>query len=116
MTPIPGAPILSQPQRIDGTKQEIRTEKHGLCYPAFYDWNGDGKPDLLLGEFNIGYQFIKVYENKGTRKKPKFTGEWYYAKDLNGDTIRIHSWCCIGFHLQFVDINKDGYIDIVSGE
>ena len=34
---IPGAPILSQLQRIDGTEREIRTEKHGLIYPAFFD-------------------------------------------------------------------------------
>ncbi len=37
MTSIPGAAILSQPQRIDGHEQEIRTAKHGLCYPALYD-------------------------------------------------------------------------------
>ena len=34
---IPGAITFSQPKLITGTKQEIRTEKHGLIYPAFYD-------------------------------------------------------------------------------
>ena len=29
-TSIPGGNLLSQPERIDGTKYEIRTEKHGL--------------------------------------------------------------------------------------
>ena len=29
-TLIPGAPLLSKPQLITGTKQDIRTEKHGL--------------------------------------------------------------------------------------
>ena len=64
MTPIAGAPILSQPQRIDGNKLEIRTGKHGLCYPAVYDWNGDGLPDLLLGEFSTGKleNNMKIYQ------------------------------------------------------
>src|SRR5689334_5288465 len=68
---IPGAPILEQPFLVNGTKQEIRTEKHGLAYPAFYDWNHDGKTDLLLGEFETGKtgSFIKVYLNDGTDKK-----------------------------------------------
>ena len=67
-TPIPGGNILSQPERIDGTKFEIRTEKHGLIYPALYDWNKDGKKDLLLGEFETGDEEsnIKVYLNTGT--------------------------------------------------
>ena len=29
-TPIPGAPLLSKPQLITGTKQDIRTEQPGL--------------------------------------------------------------------------------------
>ena len=41
--PIAGAPILSQPQRIDGGEWEIRTEEHGMIYPTLYDWNKDGK-------------------------------------------------------------------------
>lgn len=63
MADIPGAPVLSQPVRLDGSEMEIRTGKHGLCYPAIYDWNGDGLPDLLLGEFSTGDREnnVKVY-------------------------------------------------------
>lgn len=53
-TNIPGAPILSQPQRVDGLLQEIRTEEHGLAYPTLYDWNHDGRRDLLVGDFVTG--------------------------------------------------------------
>ena len=117
-TPIPGGNILSQPERIDGTKFEIRTEKHGLIYPALYDWNKDGKKDLLLGEFETGDEEsnIKVYLNTGTAEKPEYTGEWFYATDINGDTLTCHQWCCIGTHPQVVDIDGDGYDDIISGQ
>lgn len=115
---IPGAPTLSVPQRIDGTDQEIRTEKHGLIYPAFFDWNKDGKKDLLLGEFETGEKgsFIKVYLNEGTDAAPEFSGKYFYATDINGDTITNHQWCCIGIHPRIVDLDQDGYPDIVSGQ
>lgn len=114
--PIAGAPILSQPQRIDGGEWEIRTEEHGMIYPTLYDWNKDGKPDLLLGEFLTGESRIKVYLNEGTKKKPKFSGKWFYATDVNGNVMSNDQWCCIGIHPQVVDIDGDGYEDIISGQ
>lgn len=116
MADIPGAPVLSQPFRIDGSEFEIRTEEHGLAYPTIFDWNRDGRPDLLMGEFLTGPSRIKVYLNVGTAEKPKFSGRWFYATDVNGDTIANSQWCCIGIHPQIVDLNSDGYDDIVSGQ
>ncbi|MGI6233124.1 MAG: FG-GAP-like repeat-containing protein [Prevotella sp.] len=118
MTNIPGAPVLSQPIQLDGTEKEIRTAKHGLVYPAVYDWNHDGKPDLLLGEFSTGKKEnnIKVFLNTGSKKKPRFTGEYFYALDTKGDTITNHQWCCIGIHPRVVDITGDGIPDILSGQ
>ena len=112
----PGAPLLRQPVRVDGTRYEIRMEEHGLAYPTLFDWNGDGKPDLLVGEFLTGQSRIKVYLNTGSKKNPRFTGEWFYATDVNGDVISNYEWCCIGIHPQIVDVNGDGYMDIVSGQ
>lgn len=113
---IPGAPILSNPVRIDGTQKEIRTEFHGLIYPCFYDWNKDGKPDLLLGEFETGMPGIRVYLNEGSREEPQYSGDFFYATDVKGDTLQTYQWCCIGFHPQVVDVDVDGYDDIISGQ
>ncbi len=117
-TPIAGAPALLQPMRIDGLKREIRTEKHGLIYPAIYDWNHDGKDDLLVGEFETGEKgsYIKVYLNEGSNKTPKYSGDFFYATDIKGDTITNNQWCCIGIHPRLVDLDRDGILDIVSGQ
>ncbi len=89
-----GAPILGKPTLITGTKAEIRSDKHGLAYPTLFDWNKDGKDDLLVGEFETGEtgSYVKVYTNKGSNSKPKFSGEFEYATDIKGDTITAYYW------------------------
>ena len=113
---IEGAPLVSQPKHLDGSKYEIRTEEHGLAYPTMFDWDKDGKPDLLVGEFLTGQSRIKVFLNVGTKSTPRFTGEWFYAQDKYGKEISNSQWCCIGIHPQIVDVNGDGMPDIISGQ
>ena len=96
---IPGTPRLGQPMLVMGDTKPILTEKHGLAAPALWDWNGDSKRDLLVGEFetNSGEDFpmgadgstIRVYLNVGTDSDPKFTDEFEWARDSE-DTI----WRC----------------------
>lgn len=38
--------------------------------PYVYDWNGDGKKDLLSGQFSCGY--VRYYQNLGTNNSPLF--------------------------------------------
>ena len=114
---IPGAPILSQPIQIQGEIDEIITEKHGYAYPALFDWNKDGKKDLLIGEFETGAKgsYLQIHLNEGTNEVPKYSGKFEYARDIKGDTITAYYWCCIGLHPRFVDLTGDGIKDLVTG-
>ena len=123
---IPGTPRLGQPTLVMGATKPILTEKHGLAAPALWDWNGDGKRDLLVGEFetNSGEDFpmgadgstIRVYQNVGTDSNPKFTDEFEWARDTQGTILEVPQWCCIGFTPQFVDLDDDGHLDMITGQ
>lgn len=91
---IAGAPRLSQPKLIVGKKFDVRVDKHGNAYPALMDYNKDGKLDLLVGEFETGEKgsFVKVFLNVGTSEKPKYTGEFEYLKDTEGNELTAYAW------------------------
>ena len=122
---IPGAPKLSEPFLVMAGDQPVLTEKHGLAAPALWDWDGDGKRDLLVGEFwtnssdfplGSGGSTIRVYLNVGTDAEPRFTEEFEWARDTEGTIMEIPQWCCIGFTPMFYDLNDDGYKDMISGQ
>lgn len=62
-------PELSEGQTILAGKKPIEI-KAGHLVPCAADWNGDGKPDLILGQF-IGGR-IRLYLNRGTDGEPLF--------------------------------------------
>jgi len=117
-TPIPGAPVLGAPQLIMGSTKPVMGEKHGLAAPAIFDWDHDGKKDLLIGEFDTGdtVSTVRVYLNKGTDAKPVFSDAFEYAKDTEGRNLYVRQWCCIGFTPQFIDLDNDGFKDIITGQ
>lgn len=117
-TRISGAPILGKPFLIMGDTEPLKTEKHGLAAPLFYDWNKDGKKDLLLGEFETSDtgSTVRVYLNTGTAAKPRFSDHFEYAKTTEGINMAVPQWCCIGFTPQLADLNSDGIGDIITGQ
>ena len=61
----------------------IDVERRALAAPFVGDFYGDGKPDLLVGQFSGGR--MRVYRNAGTAQQPKFASfEWFKASDALG--------------------------------
>lgn len=60
---------LGKPIRLEAAGKAIDTEI-GHAYPYVYDFNKDGKRDLLVGQFGGGK--LKIYLNLGTDAAPRF--------------------------------------------
>ena len=68
---------LSDPARLKAGGAYIDVE-HGHAHPTLADLDGDGKPELLVGQFEGGK--LRVYKNAGTATKPDYTTfAWFQA-------------------------------------
>ena len=122
---IPGAPMLGAPFLVMAGDKPVLTEKHGLAAPALWDYNGDGRRDLLVGEFETNSSefpmgadgsTVRVYLNVGTDTDPEFSEEFEWARDTQGTIMEVPQWCCIGFTPQFFDLDDDGHKDMITGQ
>ena len=66
---------FDRPIRLEGGGEPVRVESPGYAAPCWADMDGDGKKDLLVGQFNQGK--IKVYKNLGDGKLA--AGSWLNA-------------------------------------
>lgn len=79
------------------------TPKMLRMVPAFGDLNGDGKPDLLVGDLNGKLHF---FENTGSGSSFAFTRK-------SDDYFNIYAGTSAA--PQIADINQDGKMDILIG-
>ena len=73
------------------------------------DFDGDGKPDIIAGEF---LDKLTWFKNIGNKKEPKFA-EGRFLLNEKGDTIRMHVEMITPVA---VDFDKDGHIDLIVGD
>lgn len=71
-----GAVEFEKPVRLKGGDEFVRVESPGYASPCWADIDGDGKKDLLVGQFHDGK--IRVYKGLGGAKLAK--GEWLQAE------------------------------------
>ena len=68
---------FEKPVRIEADGKVITTDV-GHSAPYVYDFDGDGKRDLLVGQFGEGK--LRIYRNVGTNAKPVYKGmAWFMA-------------------------------------
>lgn len=131
-------PKLDSPFKIMANGIPIDLFDSGHPAPYMIDFNGDDKKDLVLGEYNAPMSkelqakydamseeekkaFVKpfsgkarMYINIGTDKEPVF-GD-YKILQAGGIDAGVQSSCCIGFDPNFMDLDGDGIMDVISGE
>ncbi len=71
-----GPPQLSTGIHLSAEGKAIDVEI-GHLVPTVVDWNGDGKKDLIVGQFSKGA--IRLYLNEGTDAEPRF-GKFTYLE------------------------------------
>jgi hypothetical protein len=109
------APVFGKAVPVEAGGKPVRVK--GDAAPVIADWDGDGKPDLLVGAEDGS---VVWHRNTGTPGKPRFEA----ARPLIGkspvgwagdDRRRKGEW---GLRVKFcvVDWDGDGRLDIVLGD
>ena len=75
-------PVFDAPVAIEANGGPINVGAGGNASPFLVDWNGDGKQDLLLGQYMYGK--VRYYENVGEDTAPAF-GDFVYLQADGSD-------------------------------
>jgi hypothetical protein len=67
-----------RPVKIHAGGKPIDVQRSGHAAPFVGDFDGDGKLDLLVGQYHDGR--LRIYRNVGTNREPKFDSyTWFEA-------------------------------------
>lgn len=65
------SPELEPPVRLEAGGKPIDTD-FGHAAPSVADFDADGVPDLLVGQFGDG--ILWIFRNEGSKEKPRLAG------------------------------------------
>jgi hypothetical protein len=81
VAPLAGGGVFERPFRLQDAQGWIAVE--GMASPLVADFDGDGKSDLLVGQFRGGK--LRIYRNVGTASAPRFEGfTWFKTGEQEG--------------------------------
>lgn len=108
--PASASDLFEKPIRLMADGKIIDTGgAWGHSGPTMEDLDGDGLPDLIVGDFGGKFRF---YKNVGEPGKPVFTDRGNIQ--AGGEDAEVRIYCCVGSQARFVDLNGDGYRDFIS--
>jgi len=81
-SPQPESPQFHAPVRLKAGDDYIKVEAPGYAAPCYYDVDGDGHKDLIVGQFKGG----KMHVFKGTKSGTFQKGDWLKAE---GDIAEV---------------------------
>ncbi len=70
-------PRFAQPVLVNDAGVPIDVGYYGA--PQMFDWNRDGRKDIVVGQFTSG--MIRFYPNVGSDTAPEFNGFQYLEAD-----------------------------------
>ena len=80
LAPGSGASELAAPVRLKADGEYIDTNI-GHAAPYVYDFDGDGRRDLLVGQFGDGK--LRIYKNVGSNEAPVYAEvSWFHTRGL----------------------------------
>jgi len=111
-TGTPSIPDFKQPpsvaQAVIPTMKDSHDKWGNVFAPVVWDWNNDGRSDILVGEGSYSANSIHLLINKGSNDRPVF--------DENNRSVLAYGMGLEQLSPCVVDFNGDGFPDLLVAE